>query len=109
MRIFNLVCLMLLLGHWNGCLQWLVPMLQDFPADSWVAINELQVCTCHPVGLSWLAVSHLNLNVPDLLFLLDPFTLCRTFDKTAKRRPVPYVLTWMAVVTLTPTVGRTTN
>ncbi len=43
MRIFNLVCLMLLLGHWNGCLQWLVPMMQNFPADSWIAINELQV------------------------------------------------------------------
>lgn len=42
MRIFNLVALMLLLGHWNGCLQWLVPMMQDFPSDSWVAINELQ-------------------------------------------------------------------
>ena len=43
MGIFNLVCLMLLLGHWNGCLQWLVPNLQGFPADSWAAINELQV------------------------------------------------------------------
>lgn len=48
MRIFNLVCLMLLLGHWNGCLQWLVPMLQDVPADSWVAINELQVGLAQP-------------------------------------------------------------
>jgi len=43
MRIFNLVCLMLLIAHWNGCLQWLVPMLQDFPPDSWTALEELQV------------------------------------------------------------------
>jgi len=42
-RIFNLICMMLLLGHWNGCLQFLVPMLQDFPPDTWVAINNLQV------------------------------------------------------------------
>ncbi|KAL8566272.1 hypothetical protein ACOMHN_056844 [Nucella lapillus] len=42
MRIFNLICLMFLLGHWNGCLQFLVPMLQDFPKASWVAIEELQ-------------------------------------------------------------------
>ena len=41
--LVNLICLMLLLGHWNGCLQWLVPQLQDVPPDSWVAINELQV------------------------------------------------------------------
>lgn len=45
MRIFNLVCLMLLIAHWNGCLQWLVPMLQDFPPDSWAALEELQVQT----------------------------------------------------------------
>jgi hyperpolarization activated cyclic nucleotide-gated potassium channel 2 len=50
MGIFNLVCLMLLLGHWNGCLQWLVPNLQEFPADSWVAINELQVTRQQPAN-----------------------------------------------------------
>lgn len=44
MRIFNLICMMLLIGHWSGCLQFLVPMLQGFPSNSWVAINELQVC-----------------------------------------------------------------
>ena len=43
MRIFNLICIMLLIGHWSGCLQFLIPMLQGFPANSWVAINELQV------------------------------------------------------------------
>lgn len=43
MRIFNLICMMLLIGHWSGCLQFLVPMLQGFPSNSWVAINELQV------------------------------------------------------------------
>lgn len=43
MRIFNLVSLMLLISHWNGCLQWFVPMLQDFPANSWVALEELLV------------------------------------------------------------------
>ncbi|XP_050423418.1 potassium/sodium hyperpolarization-activated cyclic nucleotide-gated channel 1 isoform X2 [Adelges cooleyi] len=42
MRIFNLICMMLLIGHWSGCLQFLVPNLQGFPANSWVAINELQ-------------------------------------------------------------------
>ena len=43
MRIGNLVCLMLLLAHWNGCLQWLVPLIQGFQSDSWIAVNELQV------------------------------------------------------------------
>ncbi|XP_078697615.1 potassium/sodium hyperpolarization-activated cyclic nucleotide-gated channel 2-like isoform X2 [Branchiostoma floridae x Branchiostoma belcheri] len=41
-RIFNLICMMLLIGHWNGCLQFLVPMLQDFPEDCWVTKNELK-------------------------------------------------------------------
>lgn len=43
MKIFNLICMMLLIGHWSGCLQFLVPMLQGFPSNSWVSINELQV------------------------------------------------------------------
>ena len=43
MRILNLIMLMLLIAHWNGCLQFLVPMIEDFPTNSWVSINELQV------------------------------------------------------------------
>ena len=42
-RIFNLICFMLLIGHWSGCLQFLVPMLQDYPDNSWVVTNELKV------------------------------------------------------------------
>jgi hyperpolarization activated cyclic nucleotide-gated potassium channel 2 len=42
MRILNLVCLIILLAHWNGCLQFLVPMLQSFPKESWVCLNNLQ-------------------------------------------------------------------
>ncbi|XP_075464246.1 potassium/sodium hyperpolarization-activated cyclic nucleotide-gated channel 3 isoform X2 [Ascaphus truei] len=45
-RIFNLIGMMLLLCHWDGCLQFLVPMLQDFPEDCWVSIN-------HMVNESW--------------------------------------------------------
>ena len=42
-RIFNLICMMTLVGHWSACLMFLVPMLNQFPSDCWVAINELQV------------------------------------------------------------------
>lgn len=42
-RIFNLIGMMLLLCHWDGCLQFLVPMLQDFPDDCWVSINHMVV------------------------------------------------------------------
>ncbi|KAL1007200.1 hypothetical protein UPYG_G00083360 [Umbra pygmaea] len=40
-RIVNLIGMMLLLCHWDGCLQFLVPMLQDFPQDCWVAKNKM--------------------------------------------------------------------
>ncbi|KAK1338558.1 hypothetical protein QTO34_019211 [Cnephaeus nilssonii] len=40
-RIVNLIGMMLLLCHWDGCLQFLVPMLQDFPDDCWVSINSM--------------------------------------------------------------------
>lgn len=42
-RIVNLIGMMLLLCHWDGCLQFLVPMLQDFPSDCWVAKNKMVV------------------------------------------------------------------
>ncbi|XP_075050361.1 uncharacterized protein LOC142125089 [Mixophyes fleayi] len=45
-RIFNLIGMMLLLCHWDGCLQFLVPMLQDFPEDCWVYISKM-------VNASW--------------------------------------------------------
>uniref|UniRef100_A0A8C2FKE0 Cyclic nucleotide-binding domain-containing protein n=1 Tax=Cyprinus carpio TaxID=7962 RepID=A0A8C2FKE0_CYPCA len=73
MRIINLIAMMLLLCHWDGCLQFLVPMLQDFPSDCWVSLNKMVVCfklsificfsrmlTCHLcsvfVFLSWLTM-----------------------------------------------------
>ncbi|XP_061776222.1 potassium/sodium hyperpolarization-activated cyclic nucleotide-gated channel 2-like [Nerophis ophidion] len=42
MRIINLIAMMLLLCHWDGCLQFLVPMLQDFPSDCWVSLNKMK-------------------------------------------------------------------
>ena len=32
----------MLLAHWNGCLQFMIPMFQSFPSDCWVALNGLQ-------------------------------------------------------------------
>ncbi|XP_041425374.1 potassium/sodium hyperpolarization-activated cyclic nucleotide-gated channel 1 isoform X2 [Xenopus laevis] len=40
-RIFNLIGMMLLLCHWDGCLQFLVPLLQEFPPDCWVSLNNM--------------------------------------------------------------------
>lgn len=42
-RIFNLIGMMLLLCHWDGCLQFLVPLLQEFPPDCWVSLNGMVV------------------------------------------------------------------
>uniref|UniRef100_A0A5K3F2B4 Ion_trans domain-containing protein n=1 Tax=Mesocestoides corti TaxID=53468 RepID=A0A5K3F2B4_MESCO len=41
--ILKLILLMLLLGHWNACLQFFIPSLMDFPIDSWVTKCRLQV------------------------------------------------------------------
>ena len=68
MRIFNLICMMLLVGHWSGCLQFLVPMLQGFPKQSWVAINELEVTV--QSGLTVRMTLHQLCHVMFLLLLL---------------------------------------
>ena len=44
-RIVNFILAVLLLAHWNGCIQFLVPFIAGFPSDSWVSINNLQVCS----------------------------------------------------------------
>ena len=44
MRYIKLVLMMLLVAHWNGCMGFLIPMLQDFPHNSWVSLNDLTVC-----------------------------------------------------------------
>ncbi|XP_028819539.1 potassium/sodium hyperpolarization-activated cyclic nucleotide-gated channel 1 [Denticeps clupeoides] len=60
-RIVNLIGMMLLLCHWNGCLQFMVPMLQDFPPHCWVAKNNM-VNTTWDVQYSYalfMAMSHM--------------------------------------------------
>ena len=42
-RIVNFILAVLLLAHWNACVQFLVPYIQNFPVDSWVSINHLEV------------------------------------------------------------------
>ncbi len=43
LRLCNLVILVMLLAHWNACLQFLIAFLNEFPADCWVVIEELEV------------------------------------------------------------------
>lgn len=51
-RIVNFILAVLLLAHWNGCVQFLVPSIQEFPRDSWVSINNLKVGILHTVYLN---------------------------------------------------------
>ncbi|XP_063720665.1 potassium/sodium hyperpolarization-activated cyclic nucleotide-gated channel 1-like [Symsagittifera roscoffensis] len=41
-RILNLIFMMVLISHWNGCLMFLFPRIYDFPPDSWVVIDGLK-------------------------------------------------------------------
>lgn len=40
-RYIKLVLCMLLVAHWNGCLAFLLPLLEEFPPKCWVALNRL--------------------------------------------------------------------
>lgn len=62
MRIINLIGMMLLLCHWDGCLQFLVPMLQDFPSDCWVSLNKMVVSLTFQ--LTSVSVTQIFLNSP---------------------------------------------
>ncbi|XP_069035088.1 potassium/sodium hyperpolarization-activated cyclic nucleotide-gated channel 1-like isoform X1 [Lepisosteus oculatus] len=40
-RIICLFSMILLLCHWNGCIQFFIPVLQNFPKDCWVVKENL--------------------------------------------------------------------
>lgn len=40
-RIFKMMFLLLLFSHWNACLLFVVSSLEEFPDESWVAMNNL--------------------------------------------------------------------
>jgi len=42
MRYIKLVSMMLMVAHWNGCLHFLLPMLQEFPENCWVRLCALE-------------------------------------------------------------------
>ncbi|KAL3256819.1 hypothetical protein MRX96_017108 [Rhipicephalus microplus] len=46
LRLTNYIGLLLLIGHWNACLQFFVDRMLGFPPDSWVARQDL-------VGKPW--------------------------------------------------------
>ena len=88
-NIFNLICIMSLVAHWSGCIQFLVPMLNGFPDDSWVAINELQVARRPFHFPSWKSIGLLDYleldvvsSVISLLFKLLKWLrlFCTTFS-----------------------------
>ncbi|XP_076799756.1 potassium/sodium hyperpolarization-activated cyclic nucleotide-gated channel 2-like [Clavelina lepadiformis] len=41
LRLAYLVLILFLVCHWNGCLQYMVPMLYEFPNDTWVRMRGL--------------------------------------------------------------------
>ncbi|XP_028292425.1 hyperpolarization activated cyclic nucleotide-gated potassium channel 5 [Gouania willdenowi] len=51
-RILSLFMMIFLLCHWNGCIQYFVPMLEEFPADCWVRKENLMNATVI-VKYSW--------------------------------------------------------
>ncbi|XP_065104979.1 potassium/sodium hyperpolarization-activated cyclic nucleotide-gated channel 1-like [Paramisgurnus dabryanus] len=45
LRILSLFMMIFLLCHWNGCIQYFVPMLEEFPSDCWVRREKLMNAT----------------------------------------------------------------
>ncbi len=42
-NIFNLVMVILVFSHWNGCVQYLIAYSEEFPQDSWAVHDGLNV------------------------------------------------------------------
>jgi hyperpolarization activated cyclic nucleotide-gated potassium channel 2 len=85
-RIVNLIGTMLLLSHWNGCIQFLIPYLQGIPEDSWIAINRLENET------PWIQYSW-------ALFKAMSHMLCIGFGKFPPQTTTEVWLTILSMVT----------
>ena len=42
LRICNLILIMMLVAHWNGCIQFFIARAEGFPEESWVALHDLE-------------------------------------------------------------------
>ncbi|XP_062841600.1 potassium/sodium hyperpolarization-activated cyclic nucleotide-gated channel 1 [Trichomycterus rosablanca] len=84
-RIVNLIGMMLLLCHWDGCLQFMVPMLQDFPPDCWVSKNNL-------VNATW------EEQYSYALFMSMSHMLCIGYGAQAPERMTDVWLTMMSMI-----------
>ncbi|KAF4080410.1 hypothetical protein AMELA_G00170990 [Ameiurus melas] len=84
-RIVNLIGMMLLLCHWDGCLQFMVPMLQDFPQDCWVSKNNM-------VNATW------EEQYSYALFMAMSHMLCIGYGAQAPERMTDVWLTMMSMI-----------
>ncbi|XP_026858127.2 potassium/sodium hyperpolarization-activated cyclic nucleotide-gated channel 2 [Electrophorus electricus] len=85
-RIVNLIGIMLLLCHWDGCLQFLVPMLQDFPSNCWVSKNNM-------VNATW------DVQYSYALFMAMSHMLCIGYGAQAPERLTDVWLTMISMIT----------
>ncbi|XP_065138197.1 potassium/sodium hyperpolarization-activated cyclic nucleotide-gated channel 2 [Paramisgurnus dabryanus] len=84
-RIVNLIGMMLLLCHWNGCLQFMVPMLQEFPPDCWVSKNNM-------VNATW------DVQYSYALFMAMSHMLCIGYGAQAPEGPTDVWLTMISMI-----------
>ncbi|XP_030644437.1 potassium/sodium hyperpolarization-activated cyclic nucleotide-gated channel 2 [Chanos chanos] len=84
-RIVNLIGMMLLLCHWDGCLQFMVPMLQDFPRECWVSRNNM-------VNATW------ELQYSYALFMAMSHMLCIGYGAQAPEGITDVWLTMMSMI-----------
>ncbi|KAG1948645.1 potassium/sodium hyperpolarization-activated cyclic nucleotide-gated channel 2 [Pimephales promelas] len=84
-RIVNLIGMMLLLCHWDGCMQFLVPMLQDFPANCWVSKNNM-------VNSTW------DVQYSYALFMSMSHMLCIGYGAQAPDGPTDVWLTMISMI-----------
>ncbi|XDV34095.1 hypothetical protein PO909_004300, partial [Leuciscus waleckii] len=84
-RIVNLIGMMLLLCHWDGCMQFMVPMLQDFPENCWVSKNNM-------VNSTW------DVQYSYALFMSMSHMLCIGYGAQAPDAPTDVWLTMISMI-----------
>uniref|UniRef100_A0A8C4EQ57 Hyperpolarization activated cyclic nucleotide-gated potassium channel 5 n=1 Tax=Dicentrarchus labrax TaxID=13489 RepID=A0A8C4EQ57_DICLA len=68
-RILSLFMMIFLLCHWNGCIQYFVPMLEEFPTDCWHFFQNATVIVKYSWGVfralsQMIALSYGSMDAP---------------------------------------------
>lgn len=89
-RVFFVFLMMVLIWHWNSCVQYFLSVMEDFPQDCWVVQEKIMVCLI----FYWLFRHLLTLCVQHVFLFSVTFCRITRLEKNTPMLPSELSLKW---------------